>query len=176
MRISGRMDNYIGGADMTIRKTLYGWLVSAFAIWFQHADGAGTRPAPTRLASSYLRRGNPCGCPAHVENTVHGHLIALAALSLYSAEGGECVQDRPCEGVVTHEATFTCCVKDDGCWLNPFEPNGQWWCQTVRFVQCFRGGIGLMTKSWEECGPCCDPENPDDPIPEPVEPPVPASL
>jgi len=123
------MDNYIGGADMTIRKTLYGWLV-----------------------------------------------IALAALSLYSAEGGECVQDRPCEGVVTHEATFTCCVEDDGCWLNPFEPNGQWWCQTVRFVQCFRGGIGLMTKSWEECGPCCDPENPDDPIPEPVEPPVLASL
>ena len=55
--------------------TLIELLISALAIWFQHLGGAGTRPAPTRLASSHLRRGNPCGCPyvACVENTVHRH-------------------------------------------------------------------------------------------------------
>jgi len=72
--------------------------------------------------------------------------------------GGACIDDSPCTGVVIDEFKIVCCAWDHGCWLNPFEPDGQWWCDLVEVIKCVKGGYGTLVESSYECGPCCEPE------------------
>ncbi|GIV08487.1 MAG: hypothetical protein KatS3mg019_0578 [Fimbriimonadales bacterium] len=100
--------------------------------------------------------------------------ILVSAL-MVAGLAGPCVEDVPCRGrgVPTDEFwVVICCTWDWGCWLNPFEPDGQWWCQTIQWYNCPDGSMGFETISAGECGPCCDPARPAPfpvvPIPTPV--------
>jgi len=66
------------------------------------------------------------------------------------------------------------CDWDWGCFFNPFEPDGQWWCQFFQVYICPEGTRCLEPLDPFECGPCCDPKNPGrPPIPVPAPLPVP---
>lgn len=70
------------------------------------------------------------------------------------------------------------CEWDWGCFLNPFEPDGQWWCQLFQVYICPGGARCLEPFDPFECGPCCDPNNPGPPpipIPAPLPVPIPNS-
>lgn len=96
------------------------------------------------------------------------YIVVLLALAL-SIVGlaGPCVKDAPCRGVMMdYGLILVCCPWDWGCWLNPFEPDGQWWCQAIQFIECHDGTLGFVTVWADECGPCCEPE-PQPPSPSP---------
>lgn len=94
-----------------------------------------------------------------------GLVLVVAEIGL----AGPCLDPNPCAGVRVDSATVSCCVWDHGCWLNPFEPDNQWWCETIDIYWCLSGGFGHFTTKAEECGPCCEPQT----IPAPVVPPAP---
>ena len=69
------------------------------------------------------------------------------------------------------------CEWDWGCFFNPFEPDGQWWCQLFQVYVCPGGVRCLEPLDPFECGPCCDPNNPGSPpipVPAPVPVPIPS--
>ncbi len=55
---------------------------------------------------------------------------------------------------------YKCCVFDRGCWLNPWQPDNQWWCEDVITYECKDPKTGrtyncrITANRWE-CGPCC---------------------
>lgn len=84
--------------------------------------------------------------------------VVLSWLLILSAATGPCVKDEPCSGGEIGTWLEMCCVWDHGCYLNPLEPDGQYWCQRVRLIKCTNGKLGWYTIESFECGPCCDPE------------------
>jgi hypothetical protein len=76
---------------------------------------------------------------------------------------GDCPEDR-CTliGVTPYE----CCVWDHGCWINPWEPDNQEWCEVVgtyicrpHMTRCYK------TETAWECGPCCEDAGRVQPLP-----------
>jgi hypothetical protein len=65
-----------------------------------------------------------------------------------------------------------CCVPDNGCYLNPWEPDNQWWCEDILVYRCPAGRCYTTVAAWE-CGPCCDTPGEVIPLPTPTPAPTP---
>lgn len=90
-------------------------------------------------------------------------LVSVALLvvvgTLVHLFGGPCVPTGSCRScTVIGAASYRCCVWDYGCWLNPFEPDNQIWCEDVVIYSCPQGRKQVKcqeTHRADECGPCC---------------------
>ncbi len=86
--------------------------------------------------------------------------VCLTAMLIakISLADGACFASDPCEGIELFKIVAICCTWDHGCSINPFEPDGQWWCDTISIIKCKDGGFGILVTASEECGPCCEPD------------------
>ncbi len=82
--------------------------------------------------------------------------LTATLIAKISLADGVCIKPVPCEGIVLGKVKFMCCTWDHGCWLNPFEPDNQWWCDEITVILCGDGGTGGVVTASEECGPCCE--------------------